>query len=133
WIREKGFALLACLQVRRNKRDLAHFGHDTTDLQAPVGIEVIQDPVKPFELRKPLGHVAQVSSEVHTGTSRSQVTDDFTGRYDKRGDESARPISDVVLLTPRRLASLRRFRGVGTAPSACIPVFSSLQISNRPC
>ena len=64
-IREKGFALLACLQVRRNKRDLAHFGHFTTDLQAPVGIEVIQDPVKPFDLRKPVGNMSQVSGEVH--------------------------------------------------------------------
>jgi hypothetical protein len=114
-IREKGFALLACLQVRRNKRDLAHFGHFTTDLQAPVGIEVIQDPVKPFDLRKPVGNMSQVSREVHTGTGRSQVTDDLTGRYNKRGDESARPISDVVLFTSRGLAPLRRLRGVRTA------------------
>jgi hypothetical protein len=114
-IREKSFALLACFQMRRNERNLAHFGYDSTDLQAPMGIEIIQDPVKAFDLREPAGHVAQVIREVHTGAGRPQVADDLTGRYDKRGDESARPMSDVVLLTSRGLASLRRLCGVGTA------------------
>ena len=69
WIREKGFSLLACLQFpRRDERDLAHFGHDTTNVEAPVGIQVIHDPVKPFDFREPAGHIAQVSREVDTGT-----------------------------------------------------------------
>jgi len=114
-IREKGFSLPACLQLCRDERDLAHFGHDTANVQAPVSIQVIQDPVKPFDFREPADHIAQVSREVDTGTGRPQVTDDFTGRYDKRGDESARPISDVVLLTSLGLAGFRRLRGVGAA------------------
>jgi hypothetical protein len=114
-IREKGLPLLACLQLCRNERDLAHFGHDTTDLQAPMGIQVIQDPVKPDELRELAGYMVQVSREVHAGAGRSQVTDDLAGRHDQRGDESARPVSDGVLLTSCGLARLRRQRRVGTA------------------
>lgn len=114
-VSQKRLSLLPCLQVRRHEGDVAQLGHDAADLQAPMGIEVIQNPVKPGDLREPSSDVTQVSGEVHTGAGWPQVTDDFTGGYDERGDESSRPISDVVLLAPRWLAGFSRLRGVRTA------------------
>src|SRR5208283_2174720 len=61
------------------------------------------------------GHVTQVCRKVHTGPSRSEVANEFTSRYDKRGDQSACPISDVVLLTSLGLAGHSRLCRVGTA------------------
>ena len=66
--------------LRLGNRSRAHF-------QAPVGIEVIQHPVKALDLREPPGHVTQVCRKVHTGPGRSQVANEFTSRYDKRGDQ----------------------------------------------
>src|ERR1039457_1693650 len=113
-ISQKGFPLAACFQVSRNEGDVAQLGHDTTDLQAPMSVQVVQHPIKSFDLREPPGDVSQVSGEVHTGATRAQVADDFTGRYDERGDESACPVSDVVLLPSRGFAGLSRLRGMGT-------------------
>ena len=114
-VRQKGSPLFACLQDRRFERDVAQLSDDTADFQAPVGIEVIQHPVKALDLREPPGHVTQVCRKVHTGPSRSQVANEFTSRYDKRGDQSACPISDVVLLTSLGLAGHSRLCGVRTA------------------
>jgi len=111
---QKGSPLPACLQVSWNEGNVAQLGHDSTDFQAPMSIEVIQDPVKPFDVREPPGDVTQVSGKIHTGAGRPQVANNFTGRYDERGDESACSISDVVLLTSRGLAGHSRLRGMGT-------------------
>src|SRR5208283_1608320 len=114
WVRQKGSPLFARLQDRRFERDVAQLSDDTADFQAPVGIEVIQHPVKALDLRELPGHVIQVCRKVHTGPSRSQVANEFTSRYDKRGDQSACPISDVVLLTSLGLAGHSRLCGVRT-------------------
>ena len=114
WVRQKGSPLFACLQDRRFERDVAQLSDDTADFQAPVGIEVIQHPVKALDLRELPGHVIQVCRKVHTGSSRSQVANEFTSRYDKRGDQSACPISDVILLTSLGLAGHSRLCGVRT-------------------
>ena len=91
WVRQKGSPLFACLQDRRFERDVAQLSDDTADFQAPVGIEVIQHPVKALDLRELPGHVIQVCRKVHTGSSRSQVANEFTSRYDKRGDQTRVP------------------------------------------
>ena len=114
-VRQKGSPLFSCLQDRRFERDVAQLSDDAADFQAPVGIEVIQHPVKALDLREPPGHVTQVCRKVHTGPGRSQVANEFTSRYDQRGDQSACPISDVVLLTSLELAGHSRLCGVGTA------------------
>ena len=116
-VSQKGSPLLACPQMSQNEGNVAQLGHDTTDLQAPMSIEVIQDPVKSFDLWEPRGDVVQVSGEVHAGAGRPEIADDFTGRYDERGNESACPISDVVLLASCGLAGLSRLRGLGTTQS----------------
>ena len=95
-VRQKGSPLFSCLQDRRFERDVAQLSDDAADFQAPVGIEVIQHPVKALDLREPPGHVTQVCRKVHTGPGRSQVANEFTSRYDQRGDQSACPISDVL-------------------------------------
>jgi hypothetical protein len=112
---QKGSPLYSCLQDRRFERDVAQLSDDTADFQAPVGIEVIQHPLKALDLRKPPGHMIQVCRKVHTGPGRSQVANEFTRRYDERGDQSACPISNVVLLTSLGLAGHSRLGGVGAA------------------
>ena len=114
-VRQKGSPLFSCLQDRRFERDVAQLSDDAADFQAPVGIEVIQHPIKALDLSEPPGHVTQVCRKVHTGPGRSQVANEFTSRYDKRGDQNACPISDVVLLTSLGLAGHSRLCGVGTA------------------
>ena len=47
-VHQKRSPLFACLQDRRIERDVAKLSDDTADFQAPVGIEVIQHPVKPI-------------------------------------------------------------------------------------
>jgi hypothetical protein len=113
-VSQKCSPLLACFQVSRNEGHVAQLRHDATDSQAPMSIQVIQDPVKAFDLREPAGDMTQVSGKVHTGTGRPQVADDFAGRYDERGNESACSVSDVILFAPRGLAGLSRLRRVGT-------------------
>ena len=114
-VSQKCSPLLACFQVSRNEGHVAQFGHDATDFQAPMSVQVIQDPVEALDLRKLPCDMTQVSGKVHTGAGRPQVADDFTGGYDERGDESACSISDVVLLASRWLAGLSRLCRVRTA------------------
>ena len=44
-IREKRPALDAALQFFFDKGDLAPFGHQTTDVQTPVGVQIVHHPV----------------------------------------------------------------------------------------
>src|SRR5208283_2121889 len=76
----------------------------TEDCQAHYQPSIIEYGVPGTSCRK-----------VHTGPGRSQVANEFSSRYDKRGDQSACPISDVVLLTSLGLAGHSRLCGVGTA------------------
>src|SRR5208337_2519431 len=76
----------------------------TEDCQAHYQPSIIEYGVPGTSCRK-----------VHTGPGRSQVANEFTSRYDKRGDQSACPISDVVLLPSLGFAGLSRLSGVGTA------------------
>ena len=114
-VRQKGSPLFSCLQDRRFERDVAQLSDDAADFQAPVGIEVIQHPVKALDLREPPGHVTQVCRKVHTGPGRSQVANEFTSRYDKRGDQSAFDNIGCSLAHVARACRDSRLCGVGTA------------------
>src|SRR5512135_102828 len=112
---QEGTPLLTRLQEGRQEGNIAQLGYNPTDIETPMDVEIIQDPVKSLDLGEPPGHVTQVGREVHAGSSRPQIADDLTGRYDQGGDQSSRPIADIVLLTSCGLAGLSRLRGMGTA------------------
>ena len=83
---QEGTPLLTCLQEGRQEGNIAQLGYNPTDIETPMGVEIIQDPVKSFDLGEPPGHVTQVGREVHAGSGRPQIADDLTGRYDQGGD-----------------------------------------------
>ena len=52
-VRQEGTPLLTRRKSAGDEGDIAQFGHDTADVQTPMGVEIIQDPVKSLDLGEP--------------------------------------------------------------------------------
>jgi hypothetical protein len=65
-VRQEGAALRARAQFRRHERELAQFGHHAAGVQAPMGVEVVHDPVAAGDPGGPARGMAQVRREVAT-------------------------------------------------------------------
>ena len=111
---QEGTPLRTRAQFRRDERDAAQVGHHPADLQAPMRIEIVHDPVPSFGVGEPARDMFQMRREVDAGPGRSQIADDFTGRHDERGDQGACPVANVVLLASLGLAGLGRLSGIGS-------------------
>ena len=131
-IAQEGPPLSTAMQFLRHKGHVAPVGDAPTDLQAPVGIEIVYHPVIALHIGELLDDGGQMRGEVLTGARLAQIPDDVSRGDDKRGDQGPHPMPDVLVLAFFRFA--RSMGWVGYLRCRiCIPVFSSLQMTRRPC
>jgi len=111
-IAQESTPLHTSAQVLRHTGHLAPLGDQTTDLEAPMGIEIIHHPVVALHSGELLDDVGQMRGEVCTGARLAQIPDDVTRCDDKRGDQGTRPMSDVLVLAFFRFARCHGLCGV---------------------
>lgn len=79
-------------------------GDQTADVEAPMGMEIIHDPVVALHSGKLLDDSGQMRGKVLTGPGLAQMPDDVARGDDKRGNQGAHPMPDVLVLTFFRFA-----------------------------
>src|SRR5215475_4113053 len=84
--------------------------HQTADLEAPGGSEIIYPPVVALHSGELRADVGQMRGEVLTGAPLAQIPDDLTGGDDKRGKQGTHSMPDLLVLAFFRLA---RGHGLG--------------------
>jgi len=92
------------LQILFHQRHGAPLGHQPANLQAPVRIQIVHNPVVALKVRVTLPHVAQVGHPVEAGTGFTQIPDHLTRGHDERGQQRSSAIADVLKLAFCRLA-----------------------------
>ncbi len=103
-----------------------------TDFPAPVGVQVVYQPVKAGSVAEGASHLADVPGEVRTGPRRTEIPHHFAGGHTNEL---------INVRVPWRMYSNSLFSG-WPGCAGCVgclrwrigmPVFSSQQITNLPC
>ena len=76
----------------------APLGDQAADVEAPLGMEIIHHPVVALPSGEVLDDGGQRRGNVLTGTCRAQMPDDVSRGDDKRGEQGAHPMPDVLVL-----------------------------------
>lgn len=99
-------------EVFGNTGHLAKLGDQTADIEAPVGIEIIQHPVVTVHGGQLLDDMGQMGGEIRAGTGFAKIPYDLTRWHHKRGDQRACPMTNVLVLAFLRLPRFHRLCGV---------------------
>ena len=91
-----------------NKGHLAPLSDQTADIEAPVGIEIINYPVVASHIWQLVDNMGQMGGEIGTGARRAHIPHDVPRWYHKRSDQRPYPMADVLVF-----AFLRFPRGHG--------------------
>lgn len=100
------------LEVFFYQGKLAPPGHQAADLQTPVCVQVVHNPVVALPVRVIVQYVPQVSHPVATGAGLTQIPDYLARRHHERGQQRAGAMADVLEFAFFRLARLDQLRGV---------------------
>ena len=111
-IAQKGTPMHTAAQVLGHKGHVAPLGDQTTDIEAPRGIEIIHHPVVALHSGALLDDSSQMRGDVRTGARLAQIPDDLTWGDDKRGDQGTHPMPDVLVLAFFRLTRCDGLGGV---------------------
>jgi hypothetical protein len=111
-VTQEGPPWLSPMQRLGGAGEMAPRGHEATDVQTPVRVEVLQDPVRAGHGRELLPDVGQRRREVLTGTSRAKMPQDLPRRDHQGGDQAPHPVAAVRLLPCRRLARWGHLRRI---------------------
>ena len=109
---EKGATLHAGAQGFLVERQAVESRHDFTNLQAPMGVQIVENPMETLVVRELRGNVRQMGGEIHAGACHAQVPHDLAGGHDERSDQAARTMTDVFMLAFFGFAWLDRDRGM---------------------
>lgn len=85
---------------------VAQGGDVFAEFQAPVCVEVVDDPVEALDVLKMRGHMADVAGEIGAGPGLAEVPDQFAGGCRERGHEDAGTMTNVLELSFFWLAGL---------------------------
>ena len=111
-ISQEGAALLASVQVLLVERQAVEFRQEFANLQAPMSVQVVEDPMEALVFAILRGDMGQVGGEVNAGASDAQVPHDLAGGDDERGDQATGTVADVFMLAFFGFAWLGQNRGV---------------------
>src|SRR3989442_5468248 len=112
WITQECPPLHPTLQCLGNKGQLAPGGDEATYLQAPVGIEVIDDPIIALH-RGQLAHdLGQMGRKILAGPGATEMAHQLPCWHHERGDQGPYPMADVLVLTFFRLPRLGDVWGI---------------------
>jgi hypothetical protein len=84
-IAQKRAALYAAGQRRGAIRDIAPWGDETADVEAPVGMEILDDPIVALHRGQWLPDVSQMGDPIRTGTGRPEMPDELARGHHTRG------------------------------------------------
>ena len=84
-ITQERAALHAALQGLRALGDVAPLGDEPADLQAPVGIEIIDHPIIALHRGQLLHDVPQMGGPIHTGAGLPEMPHKLARRDDEGG------------------------------------------------
>ena len=111
-IGQKGTPLLAGAQFFFVKGQSVQSSQELANVQTPVGVQVVEDPMEPlllWELRRDMG---QMGGEIRAGACHAQVPYDLASGNDKRGDQAAGAVTDVFVFAFLGFAWLDQNRGM---------------------
>jgi hypothetical protein len=99
-------------------------GHEAAHLQAPVGMEMIDDPVRAWHGGEWPDDVGQRCGAVRTGACGAAMPPHRAGRHHTGGPHDPHPMADGLGLTCLRFPRLGRRRGIGALehlpPRLCV-------------
>src|SRR5688500_1334443 len=96
-ITQEGSPLHTPAQVLGHKGNLAPLRHEAADIEAPVGIEGIHDPIVTLHGRQLLDDIGEMGGKISTGACLTEMPYDLTCWHHKRGDQYPRPMTDVLV------------------------------------
>ena len=97
-------------QVFFVKGQAAQLSDEFANVQTPMGVQVVEDPMEPLLLGELGCHVSQMGGEINAGAGHAQVPHDLAGGDDERGDQAAGAVTDVFVFA---LFGFARFREDG--------------------
>ena len=109
-IAQEGPTLHPAVQVLRHKGHVAPLRDQTTDLEAPVRIEMIHHPIVALHLWELLAHMGQMGGKIGAGARLPQMPPHATCRDHKRGNQCPDTMTDVLVFAFFWFA---RFNGLG--------------------
>src|SRR6266404_557844 len=99
-------------QVFFDEGDVTPLGYELTNFQAPMRVQVVQDPVVALLIRELAPDVGQVGGEIHAGACQAEIPQHLPGRHYERGHQGPCAMANVFLLAFLRFARLRQLRGI---------------------
>ena len=105
-------SLLASAQVFLVERQAVEFRQEFANVQAPMGVQVVENPMAALLVGELRGDMGQVRGEIDAGAGHAQVPDDLAGGDDERGDQTTGAVADVFVLAFFGFAGLSQNRGM---------------------
>lgn len=113
-IAEERASLSASVEGFGDEGDLTPAGHEAADREAPVSIEIIDDPIVARHCRQLVHDVGQMGGPICTGAGEAQIPHEVSSRDDQRGQQRAHTMADILVFTFFRLARLYWLGRIGT-------------------
>jgi hypothetical protein len=111
WITQEGPALHTFFELRRFKGHLAPPSHQAANVQTPVGVQVVHDPIIPFHMWQDLIRPLEMRHEIGGLPGGSKGPSDVACGHCQGIDQYPRTMADVLMFTPFAPARLGRFGG----------------------
>ena len=111
-IGQEGTSLRAGAQVFFVERQAVQSRHEFANVQAPMGVQVVEDPMEALVVGELRGDMGQMGGEIDAGACHAQVPHDLARGDDERGDQAAGAVADVFVLAFFGFARLDQNRGM---------------------
>lgn len=111
-IGQEGASLRAGAQVFFVEGEAIELRQELANIQAPMGVQVVEDPMEALVIRELRYDMGQMGSEIQAGAGHAQVPHDLAGRHDERSDQAAGAVTNVFVLAFFGFARLSRNRGM---------------------
>ena len=87
-------------------------GDEFANVEAPMRVEIVEDPMEAFALGMLIGDVLQMGGEIPARAGLAEIPHDFAGGDHERSDQATRAEADVFVFAFLGLAGLGQDRGV---------------------
>lgn len=111
-IGQEGASLLAVAQVFFVEGQAVEFGEEFANLQAPMGVQVVEDPMAARVVGELRRDMSQMGGEIDARACHAQVPHDLAGGDDKRSDQATSAVADVFVFPLFGFARLDQNRGM---------------------
>jgi len=103
-ISQESAALAAGAQIALVKRQSAQAGDEFANVQTPMRVQVVHDPMEALVLGELPGDVVQMGGKVLAGARHAQIPNDLAGRDNEGSDQAAGAVTDVFVFAFLRFA-----------------------------